>query len=108
MKILPMAGQIIDPRGPRLTLAPLFDKMYISNPDDGNEEGMMDGIHLPQTSMNTMKAYAVVTVESVGPDVKTVQVGDKILIVRAQATQIAFDGNRYWFTAEGAVLGVVR
>lgn len=100
---------IVSGIGPRLDLDAVFDRMFITSADEGNEEsGKMDGIHIPQTSQMTMKAYAVVTVLKAGPDVKQVKVGDRILIVRAQASKIGHDGQIYWFTTEQAVLGIVK
>ncbi len=104
-----LSTQIIDPRGPRLKIEPLFDRLYVSSPDKGAEEsGKLGGVHIPQTASQQMNAYAIVEVEGVGPDVRWIKKGDNVLVVRSQVNQVAHDGNRYFWTAEQAVLGVVR
>lgn len=99
----------ITPKGPRLNLEPVLDRVIISSPDEGAEEqGVVDGIHLPQGSVAAFNAYARVKVLAVAPSINSVKVGDEILVVKPQCEKAAFDGNDYWYTTEVAIIGIVR
>lgn len=98
---------IIIPRGQRLNLQPVADRIFITSPDEGSDHDMIGGVHLPGNSA-MLNAYAEVTIESCGPDVKSVKVGDRVLVVRPQCNKISYQGNHYYFTTEVAVMGIVR
>lgn len=98
---------IIVPSSPRLNLQPVFDRIFISSPDEGSDHDKVGGIHLPGNS-TMMNAYAEVTVEACGPDVKSVAKGDRVLVVRPQCNKISYQGNSYFFTTEVAVMGIIR
>lgn len=99
----------ITPKGPRLNLEPVLDRIAISSPDAGAEEqGMVDGIHLPATAVASFNAYARVKVLAVALGVKSVKVGDEIVVVKPQCQKVVHDGNEYWWTTEVAVIGIVR
>lgn len=106
----PPAGAeiFITPKGPKLELQPLFDRIFVSNPDAGAEEpGMVGGIHLPPGHVNHI-GYALLEVHSVGPDVRGIDRGNRILVARPQVERVNFEGNDYWRTAAVAVIGVVK
>lgn len=97
----------IQGKGPVLNLEPLFDRLFVTSPDKGAEEqNMIGGIVLPGNT--TMTSYAVVDVIAVGPDVKGIVKGDKVMLVRAQVDRVNHDGNDYWRTSAPGVIGVVR
>lgn len=104
----PGGDTLIVPRGPKLDLQPLFDRIFVGDPDAGAEEpGMVGGIHLPPGQMNSI-GYALLEVIAVGPDVKNIEKGNRVLVARPQVELVAFDGNKYWRTAAPAVIGVVK
>lgn len=104
----PGGDTLILPRGPKLDMQPLFDRIFVGDPDAGAEEpGMIGGIHLPPGQMNSI-GYALIEVIAVGPDVKGIEKGDRVLVARPQVERVNFDGNDYWRTAAPAVIGVVK
>lgn len=109
MQMPPPGGDlVIAPRGPRLDMQPLFDRIFVTNPDSGEDEpGMVGGIHLPPGQINRI-GYALLDVLAIGPDVRGVEKGNKILVARPQVERVNFDGNDYWRTAAPAVIGVIR
>lgn len=110
-KILGSSGaapMLIDPKGPKLNLAPIGDRFFITSPDKGQENpDMVGGVHLPPNSQMRMIAYAEVTVLSVGPDVKGIEKGDCLLVLRPQCQKIVYLGNEYWWTTSTAVMGII-
>lgn len=101
----------VTPKGPRLNLQPVQDRITITDPDAGDtgDLGKIGAIHLPGVTQRTdFNPYAKVIVIAVGPDVKTVKVGDELIVVRPQCTKLAFDGQIYFWTTEAAVMGIVK
>lgn len=104
----PLSELVITARGERLPLVPLFDCLFVEDPDGGTDDpGMIGDIHLPPGTINTI-GYALLAVHSTGPDVKGISVGDKVLVSRPQVDKIAFEGNNYFRTRSTAVIGVVK
>ena len=62
------------------------------------------GIYLPDTAKEK-PAYAVV--EAVGPDVKGIKVGDKIVHEAYKATELKIDNKEYLIVKEEDVLATV-
>jgi Co-chaperonin GroES (HSP10) len=62
------------------------------------------GIYLPDTAKEK-PAYAVV--EAVGPDVKGIKVGDKIVHESYKATELKIDNKEYLIVKEEDVLATV-
>lgn len=62
------------------------------------------GIYLPDTAKEK-PAYAVV--EAVGPDVKGIKVGDKIVYKEYSTTELKVDGKDYLIVNEEDVLATV-
>ena len=62
------------------------------------------GIYLPDTAKEK-PAYA--TVEAVGPDVKGIKKGDKIIFKEYSTTELKIDGKEYLIVKEEDVLATV-
>ncbi len=62
------------------------------------------GIYLPDTAKE-QAAYAIV--EAVGPDVKGIKKGDKIIHKDYSATELKIDGKEYLIVKEEDVLATV-
>lgn len=113
-KMLLKKGPVIatvTPRGPVLNLAMVQDRIAVTNPDEDEdgELGKVGAIHLPGTStLSQFNPYAEVRVLAVGPDVKTVKEGDRVIVVRPQVQKVSLNGNLYYWTSETAVMGVIK
>lgn len=105
----PVGGVIasITPRGQRLNLQPIGAQLFVEmgNEDDPQQIG---GIHLPVGAQSTFNQFKEVPVVSVGPEVKQVKAGDKVLLARAQVDRVVHEGNDYWRTTETAIIGIIR
>lgn len=62
------------------------------------------GIYLPDTAKEK-PAYAVV--EAVGPDVKGIKIGDRVVYKEYTATELKVDGKEYLIVKEEDVLATV-
>lgn len=100
----------VTPKGPRLNLQPVLDRILVSSPDAGaGEINMIGGVMLPGNAVRSQfVANAQVKVVAVGPDVRTVKIDDEVLVPRAAVEQISHDGNQYWWINEAGVLGIVK
>ena len=97
---------IIVPTGPRLNLVPVFDRFFVSDPDKGDDVSMIGGIHLPGNT-TVGRDYAEVVVGPCGPDVKTVLNGQRVIVLRPQVSMFAHMGQKYYWTTEAAVMGII-
>ena len=68
------------------------------------EEKTAGGIFIPQTSQEKTQ---IAVVEAVGDDVKTVQVGEKILHDKYSGTSVKIDGDEYLILDIKDVLAVI-
>lgn len=84
-----------------MTLKPLFDKIVakIEKPQEKTASGILLG------EAKEKPAYAVV--ESVGPDVKSVKKGDKIVYKEYSTTELKVDGTDYIILKEEDVLATM-
>lgn len=84
-----------------MTLKPLFDKIVakIEKPLEKTASGILLG------EAKEKPAYAVV--ESVGPDVKSVKKGDKIVYKEYSTTELKVDGTDYIILKEEDVLATM-
>lgn len=101
---LPPVNPVIEPKGPVLKLAATLNYILLDMPNELSPE-TVNGIFVGK-SQKPFTPYALVDVLAVGPDVKSVKVGDRVLVVRPQVDQATFDGNNYYRTTESAVVGV--
>lgn len=62
------------------------------------------GLYLPD---NAKEKPVVATVEAVGPDVKGIKKGDKILYKEYSTTEIKIDGSEYLIVNEEDILGTI-
>ena len=83
-------------------IKPLADRVVAAKEEARTQTA--SGIYLPDTAKE-QPAYAVV--EAVGPDVKGIKKGDKILYETYKATEIKVDGNEYLIVKEEDVLATV-
>lgn len=104
---MPASDTLITPRGPRLNLLPIGNKVLVTSPDAGQEEpDLRGGIYVDKNT--AASAYAVVDVLEVGPEVKPPVVkGGKVVVVRAHVQQAQIDGHAYWQVPADMVVGVV-
>lgn len=63
------------------------------------------GIYLPD---NAKEKPVLAVVEAVGPDVKSLKVGDKILYKEYSTTELKIDGTEYLIVKEEDVLATVK
>ncbi len=86
-----------------MTLQPLKD--HIVAKKEQPEERTASGLYRPPESKEA-PAYSVV--ESVGPEVKTVKKGDKIVYKNYSGTDLKIDGADYFIIAEEDVLAIIK
>ena len=84
-----------------MALKPLKDNIvaYIEKPLEKTQSGILLG------ESKTKQVYAVV--ESVGPDVKTVKKGDKIVYKEYSTTELKVDNKEYIVVKEDDVLATM-
>lgn len=65
-------------------------------------------ISLDTSSKKTVKEVA--TVEGIGPDVKTVQVGDKVMVKAWAVDSITYEKKEYFFVLErsGGICAIIK
>ena len=83
-------------------IKPLADRVVAAREEAKTQTA--SGIYLPDTAKEK-PAYAVV--EAVGPDVKGIKKGDKILYETYKVTEIKVDGKEYLIVKEEDVLATV-
>lgn len=83
-------------------IKPLADRVVAVKEDAKTQTA--SGIYLPDTAKEK-PAYAVV--EAVGPDVKGIKVGDKIVYKEYSTTELKVDGKDYLIVNEEDVLATV-
>jgi chaperonin GroES len=83
-------------------IKPLADRVVAARQEAKTQTA--SGIYLPDTAKEK-PAYAVV--EAVGPDVKGVKNGDKIIYESFKATEVTVDGKEYLIVKEEDVLATV-
>ncbi len=93
-------------KGPRLNLAAVLNYVLLDMPDEKQPDSV-GGIIMPGGYQQPMEAFGVFEVLAVGPDVRTVKKGHRVLVLRPQCEQAFTDGNAYWRTTEQAVHGIV-
>lgn len=98
----------VTPKGPRLKLEAVLDRIYVSDPDADQNEGMIGLIHMPAGVAARPVGYARLRVISVGPMVKSVVAGDEIIVPRGPVQKLIFEGQIYHWVGEANIEGVVR
>lgn len=83
-----------------MTLKPLTDRIVAVK--EKPEEKTASGLLIPNK-----ETPAFATVESVGPDVKTVKKGDKIIFKEYSTTDVKIDGKEYIIVKEEDVLATL-
>lgn len=68
------------------------------------QEKTASGLYLPD---NAKEKPVLAKVEAVGPEVKSVKKGDKILYKEYSTTEIKIDGTEYLIVKEEDILGTV-
>lgn len=94
------------PKGPRLKLAAVLNYVLLDMPDEKSPDSV-GGIIMPAGYQKPFEMFGVVEVLAVGPDVRTVKPGQRVLICKPQCEQAFFDGNAYFRTTEQAIAGIV-
>lgn len=97
--------EIIEPRGERLKLKPLFSDIFVTAPEDNNPApDKIGGVHVPDGFReNKLPGAVIVTVLAVGPEAKQVGEGDRVIIFPQQADKMVYDGNPYWKIVERSI-----
>ena len=83
-------------------IKPLADRVVATRAEAKNQTA--SGIYLPDTAKEK-PAYAVV--EAIGPDVKSLKKGDKIVYKDYAVTELKVDGTEYLIVKEEDVLATV-
>ncbi len=102
--------ELIQPRGERLTLAPIFSDIFVTAPEENNPapDNLIGGVAVPDGFReNKLPGAVIVTVVSTGPEVKQTSIGDRVLIFPQQADKMVYDGNAYWKIAERSIYAKV-
>ncbi len=86
-----------------MTLQPLKD--HIIAIKERPEAKTASGFVLPPAAK---EAPAYATVESVGPEVKTIKKGDKIVYKDYSGTTLKIDSTEYFIIAEEDVLAIIK
>ena len=86
-----------------MILHPLSDRVVAkkAEPAEKNASGILLAGH-----QNEKPAYAVV--ESVGPDVKSVKAGDKIIFKEYSTTDVKFQSEEYLIVREEDILAIIK
>lgn len=84
-------------------IVPLGDRIVATREEASSKTA--SGFYLPENAKEEPK---VATVESVGPKVKDVKKGDKILFKEYSTTDVKLDGTEYLIVKEEDVLAVVK
>ena len=86
-----------------MILHPLSDRVVAKKAEPAEKTG--SGILLAG-NQNEKPAYAVV--ESVGPDVKTIKAGDKIIFKEYSTTDVKFESQEYLIVREEDILAIIK
>lgn len=86
-----------------MTLQPLKDHVVAVKHEP--EKTTASGLYVPPASKEA-PVYAVV--ESVGPDVKSIKKGDKIVYKDYSGTTLKIDQTEYFIIAEEDVLAIIK
>jgi chaperonin GroES len=87
--------------GVRLTA----DRVVVENPDDG-ERTSRGGLLIPATAATAPKRCVWSGVVLVGPDVRSVRVGDRVLFLPQAGLEIEIEGEEYLLLRERDVQAV--
>lgn len=83
-------------------IKPLADRVVVVREEAKTQTA--SGIYLPDTAK---EKAALCEVKAVGPDVKNVKVGDKIVYGGYNVTEIKMDGTEYLIVREEDILATV-
>lgn len=86
-----------------MILHPLSDRVVVKKAEPA--EKTASGILLAG-NQNEKPAYAIV--ESVGPDVKSVKAGDKIIFKEYSTTDVKFESQEYLIVREEDILAIIK
>ena len=86
-----------------MILNPLSDRVVAKKAEPA--EKTASGILLAG-NQNEKPAYAIV--ESVGPDVKNVKAGDKIIFKEYSTTDVKFESQEYLIVREEDILAIIK
>ncbi len=84
-------------------IKPLADRVVAVREEAKSQTA--SGIYLPDTAK---EKPVVATVQSVGPDVKGIKKGDKIIYKEYSTTELKIDGTEYIIVKEEDVLATVQ
>lgn len=100
----------VTPKGPRLNLQPVHDRVIITDPDAEQPDPLDSALILPNGGSvgARLRPFAKVRVVAVGPMAQSVKVGDEIIVRKAEARDpVVYDGNIYHWINESAIQGIV-
>ena len=83
-------------------IKPLADRIVAVKEEAATKTA--SGLYLPD---NAKEKPVLASVEAVGPDVKTLKVGDKIVYKEYSTTELKIDGTEYLIVKEEDVLATV-
>jgi chaperonin GroES len=83
-------------------ITPLADRVVATREEAAKQTA--SGLYLPD---NAKEKPVMAVVKAVGPDVKTLKVGDKIVYKEYSTTELKIDGTQYLIVKEEDVLATV-
>jgi chaperonin GroES len=92
-------------RGAREEIRLTGDRIIVANPEDG-ERKTRGGLLIPATATPAPKRCLWSSVELVGPDVRAVKAGDRILFLPQAGLEVELNGEDYLLLRERDVQAV--
>lgn len=87
------------------SFTPLGNRVLISTESQDEAEKMKGGIYIPETAQKSRSQVGDVL--AVGEKVKSLQIGDRILMPKFGGTEVEFRGQRLVLIPEDDIMGKV-
>lgn len=86
------------------------DRILAKLPLSASESNVIDGIIIPQRTLDQMKGKNLIELEvlSAGPDCKVARNGDKVLVNPVVCSPMEWDGQQYMVFSEVTAFAIVR
>ncbi len=100
-----MMARVLEPKATREEIRLTGDRLVVKVPQDG-ERRSRGGLLIPATAAQAPKRLVWAEVVLVGPDVRNVKVGDRILFLPQAGLEAEIDGEEYLVLRERDVQAV--
>ena len=93
----------------KLKLIPIADRAIVDY-KEVVQKNEVEGILLPDgftPGGKTETLYVEAKIVAIGPDVKWLKVGQKVIVAKPRIERIVFDGHTYWQIVEAAVSAIL-